>query len=75
MSGSCKYGNESSGSINGVEFIGQLSSYGKVNISLCLDKYDTMKTYPVLNKAPRHEDVWGNGGIAPLLLDLRSRWR
>jgi hypothetical protein len=29
----------------------------------------------VLNKAPRHEDVWGNGGIAPLLLDLRSRWR
>jgi len=23
-----------------------------------------MKTYPLLNKAPRHEDVWVNGGIA-----------
>jgi hypothetical protein len=23
---------------------------------------------PVLNLAPRHEDVWGNGGIAPPFL-------
>jgi len=25
-----------------------------------LNKYHAMKTYPALNRAPRHEDVWGN---------------
>jgi hypothetical protein len=33
----------------------------KVNLSLCLTKYHAMKTYPVLNQAPRYEDVLGVG--------------
>jgi hypothetical protein len=28
-----------------------------------------MKTYPVFNQVPRHEDVCGNGGIAPRILN------
>jgi hypothetical protein len=33
------------------------------------------KFVPVLNQAPRHEDVWGSGGIAPCILNLGTRWR
>jgi hypothetical protein len=33
------------------------------------------KVVPVLNQAPRHEDVLGSGGIAPRVLDLGTRWR
>jgi len=29
----------------------------------------------VLNKAPRHEDVWRNGCTAPRNLNLVTRWR
>jgi len=29
-----------------------------------------MKTYPSLNKAPRRDDVWDNGGIVPSILNL-----
>jgi hypothetical protein len=29
----------------------------KAKLSLCLTKHHTMKTYPVLNKAPHHENV------------------
>jgi hypothetical protein len=36
---------------------------GKVKFSLCLTKHHAMKTY------------WGNGGIAPRVLDLGTRWR
>jgi hypothetical protein len=35
----------------------------KVNLSLCL------------NWTPGHEGVLGNGGIAPRILDLGTRWR
>jgi hypothetical protein len=35
----------------------------KVKLSLCLTKHHAMKTY------------WGNGGIAPRILDLGTRWR
>jgi hypothetical protein len=35
----------------------------KVKFSLCLTKHHAMKTY------------WGSGGIAPLILDLGTRWR
>jgi hypothetical protein len=35
----------------------------KVKLSLCLTKHHTMKTY------------WGNGGIAPHILDLGPAWR
>jgi hypothetical protein len=35
----------------------------KVKLSLCLTKYHAIKTY------------WGNGGIAPCILDLSTRWR
>jgi hypothetical protein len=41
-----------------------------VKFSLCLTKYHTMKTYPVLN-----EDLWGCGGIAPRILNLSTRWK
>jgi hypothetical protein len=33
------------------------------------------KVVPVLNLAPRHEEVLGSGGIAPCILDLGIRWR
>jgi len=33
------------------------------------------KVVPVFNEAQRHEDVLGSGGIAPLILDLGTRWR
>jgi hypothetical protein len=36
---------------------------GKVKLSLCLTKHHVMKTY------------CGSRGIAPLILDLGSRWR
>jgi len=32
------------------------------------------KFVPVLNEALRHEDAWGSGGIAPFILNLRTRW-
>jgi hypothetical protein len=41
-----------------------------VKLSLCLTKYHTMKTHPVLNQAPCHEDVLWNGVIAPRILNL-----
>jgi len=34
-----------------------------------------MKTYPILNQAPPHEDVCGSGGIAPRILNISARWR
>jgi len=33
-----------------------------------------MKKYPVLNYAPRHEDVLGSGGISPRIFNLGTRW-
>jgi hypothetical protein len=33
------------------------------------------KVAPVLNKAPRHDDVWDGGGIPPRILNLGTRWR
>jgi len=30
-----------------------------VKLFLYLTKYHAMETYPVLNYAPHHEDVWG----------------
>jgi len=35
----------------------------KVNLSMCLSKHHTMKTY------------WGSGGIAPHILDLGISWK
>jgi hypothetical protein len=35
----------------------------KVKLSLCLTEHHAMKAY------------WGSGGIAPLILDLGTRWR
>jgi hypothetical protein len=34
----------------------------KVELSLCLTKHNSMKTY------------WGSGSIAPRILDLGTRW-
>jgi hypothetical protein len=33
------------------------------------------KVSSVLNQEPRHENVSGSGGIAPLILNLGTRWR
>jgi hypothetical protein len=30
---------------------------------------------PVLNQAPRHEDVLGSEGIDPHILELGTKWR
>jgi hypothetical protein len=32
------------------------------------------KMYPLLNEAPWHEDILGNGGIALHILNLSTRW-
>jgi len=37
--------------------------------------YDKGKVVPVLNEAPRHEDVLGDGSIAPRILNLETRRR
>jgi len=47
----------------------------KVRFSLCLTEDHTMKTYPVLNHTPRHENVLGSGGIFPRILNLGTKWR
>jgi len=47
----------------------------KVKLSLCLTKSHVVKTCPLLNSAPRHEDLWVSGGIAPRILNLGTRWR
>jgi hypothetical protein len=42
---------------------------------LCFTKYQATKTNAVLNQAPRHEEIWGSGGIAPRILNLGTIWR
>jgi len=37
---------------------------------MCLTKYHAMTMYPVLNQALCHEDLRGNGGTAPSILNL-----
>jgi hypothetical protein len=43
---------------------------------MCLTKHHAMKTHPLLNWAPHHEDVLRNGGIAPRSLNFGTicRW-
>jgi hypothetical protein len=41
---------------------------------MCLTECRVMKTYPLLNYAPRHEGMWGSGDIAPLIRNLGTRW-
>jgi len=45
--------------------------YGKVKLSLPLNKCHALKTFPILNQAPRHEEVWRSGGIT---LCIRWKW-
>jgi len=33
-----------------------------------------MKTYLLLNQAPRHEAVWGSGDTAPRVINIGTRW-
>jgi len=47
----------------------------KGTVSVFLTKYHAIKTYPVLNYAPRHEDACGSGGIVLRILNLGTRWR
>jgi hypothetical protein len=55
-----------------------VASYANTQIdlakfALCLIKYYAMKTHPVFNR--RHEETWVSGGIAPRILNLRTKWR
>jgi hypothetical protein len=43
-----------------------------VNVKVKLSLYLT-KTYPLLNQAPCHEDVWGSGGVTSVILNLSTR--
>jgi hypothetical protein len=36
--------------------------------------YHTSNMYSVLNYAPRHEDVWVSGSVAPSIINLGTRW-
>jgi hypothetical protein len=53
----------------------QLYIYLYLYLNLNLYKYGKGKVVPVLNKAPRQDDVLGSGDIAPPILDLGNRWR
>jgi hypothetical protein len=44
-----------------------------VKLSLGLTNDQAMQMCPVLNQAPRHEDVLVNGGIGPRILNLGTR--
>jgi hypothetical protein len=33
------------------------------------------KDVPLLNQEPHHEDVLGNGGVAPRIFSLSAKWR
>jgi hypothetical protein len=39
------------------------------------EQKDRIKVASVLNQVPRHEDVWGSGGIAPHIPNLGTRLR
>jgi hypothetical protein len=41
---------------------------GKVKLSLCLTKYNAMKTYLMLNQAPSPEDVLGEWRYSSFLI-------
>jgi hypothetical protein len=43
-------------------------------ILMCLTKYHSMMTYPILNQAPRQEYIWGSKGIASRIIILDTRW-
>jgi len=38
-------------------------------------KFHALKTYPVLNEAPRREYLRESGGKTPHILNLGTRWR
>jgi hypothetical protein len=42
----------------------------KVKLSLCFTKHHVMKTYPLPTVT-----YWGNGGIAPYILNFGTRWK
>jgi hypothetical protein len=45
------------------------------NVCLPLSRKQIKVTvYPVIKTAPRYEDLWGSGGIAPRILNLGNRW-
>jgi len=44
--------------------------YDKKVKYLYLIKYNATKTYPVLNKAAHHENVWRSGSIVPHILNI-----
>jgi hypothetical protein len=51
---------------------------GSENISRLDNKgtaVQALKTYPVFNYTQQHEDVWGNGSVAPRILNLGARWK
>jgi len=41
------------------DWIIQYSLSLNVKLSLCLTKYHAIRTYPLLNQLPRHEDIGG----------------
>jgi hypothetical protein len=47
----------------------------KVKLSLCLTKNHPLNAYPSLSQWSHHEDILGEWGIAPRILNLGTRWR
>jgi hypothetical protein len=43
----------------------------KGKVVICLNKHRPMNIHCMFNSAPRHEDIYGSGGIAPHILILR----
>jgi len=41
---------------------------------ICFVKFKFNSTSALHNKAVRHEDVWGSGGIAPRIFSLGAIW-
>jgi len=50
-------------------------SFETSHIHKFISVYHVMKTYPVINQAPRREDSWRSGGVTPLILNRGTIYR
>jgi len=58
-----------------LDVVGNSDVLGKGKVAPVLNKVPCMKTHPMLSQTPYCEDIWGNGSIAPCVLNFGTRWR
>jgi len=61
---------------NSAEYCSRQSYINIFSYLVCIPWNNYSRVVPVLSQAPCHEDLWGNGGIAPCILNFgtRKRW-